>query len=97
MLAIVFWYESCYEFKRIYKNFIENFIQQNWSTISRRLFRLAAVLMLFGSDVLFAYFKYAFWFHPETKVSLSAHLSGGLAGFLTGLLIFKEIKNYNKK
>lgn len=69
-----------------------NFLSQNWSNISSRILicRLTAVFALFGSDILFSFLKYFHWIQSEPKISFSAHFSGGIAGFIAGLIIFSK-------
>lgn len=52
-----------------------------------------AVLMLFSCDVLFSILRDLYWNNSEPKVSLSAHLSGGVAGLVCGLVIFRRNLN----
>ncbi|XP_055301330.1 protein rhomboid-like isoform X2 [Sitodiplosis mosellana] len=67
-----------------------------WTQISHRTFRLAAVLMLFFSDVLFLILKHIYWSNVEPKISYIAHISGGIAGLFTGLIVFKKRNNPSK-
>lgn len=55
--------------------------------------RLTAVFALFGSDILFSFLKYFHWTQSEPKISFSAHFSGGIAGFLSGLVIYTKPVN----
>lgn len=45
--------------------------RQNWSSISMRIFRIIAVLMLFGSDVLVSVLRHMQWIQLVPKVKFS--------------------------
>lgn len=65
---------------------------KNWSSLSHRILRLAAVVTLFGSDIIFVAIYCFYYNNKDPKISISAHLSGGVAGFFCGLSIFRKIK-----
>lgn len=79
-----------YAFRYLYMVFVVIISIQNWKQISYRRFRMAAVLILFFSDVLFVLLKQFYWSNAEPKISFIAHISGGAAGLCTGLIIFKR-------
>ncbi|XP_031618904.1 rhomboid-related protein 2-like [Contarinia nasturtii] len=64
----------------------------NWRIISYRSFRMTAILLLFFSDLLFSVLKHIYWSSVEPKISFSAHICGSVAGYFTGLLVFKKEK-----
>lgn len=63
---------------------------QNSSTIRQKKFRVTAVVLLIGCDLLFTTLRNIFWLNIKPKVSISAHICGGIGGFLTGFVFFKK-------
>lgn len=49
--------------------------------------------MLFGCDMLVSLGKHMDWIQATSKVSFAAHISGALAGLISGLLVFAKNKN----
>lgn len=69
---------------------------QNWTVVSHRCFRLFSISMLLFGDLLFSVLKQVFWNSVKPKISVAAHLCGGITGFLTGLVVFKKLESNSR-
>lgn len=69
---------------------------QNWTVISYRCFRIFSISMLLFGDFLFSILKLVFWNNVIPKISIAAHLCGGISGLLAGLVVFKKLKSNSR-
>ncbi|KAH8334195.1 hypothetical protein KR059_007416 [Drosophila kikkawai] len=64
----------------------------NFSRLSHRFSRIAALLILFLSDVGFTTFHFRHNHNRNPRISLEAHMGGGVAGLLCGFIVYRRIR-----
>ncbi|KAH8412153.1 hypothetical protein KR009_000225 [Drosophila setifemur] len=62
----------------------------NFSQLSHRFARIAALLILFLSDVGFTTFHFRQHQNRNPRISLEAHMGGGVAGLLCGFIVYRR-------
>ncbi|XP_016984610.1 protein rhomboid [Drosophila rhopaloa] len=65
---------------------------RNFSQLSQRYARIAALLILFLSDVGFTMYHFHHNHNRNPRISLEAHIGGGVAGILCGLIAYRRIR-----
>ncbi|KAH8402939.1 hypothetical protein KR222_000552, partial [Zaprionus bogoriensis] len=65
----------------------------NFSQLSHRFVRIAAILILLVSDVAFTTFHFCINHNRNPRISLEAHFGGILAGILCGFIAYRRIQN----
>ncbi|XP_023170777.1 protein rhomboid [Drosophila hydei] len=62
----------------------------NFSKLSHRIWRIAVLLILLVSNVAYTVFHFCLNHNRNPRISLEAHLGGGLGGLLSGFLIYRR-------
>ncbi|ALC42859.1 rho-6 [Drosophila busckii] len=65
----------------------------NFTQLSHRLWRIAALLILLLSNACFTIFHYSVHHNRNPRISLEAHMGGGVAGLLTGFLVYRKLQH----
>ncbi|XP_017049050.1 protein rhomboid [Drosophila ficusphila] len=69
----------------------------NFSQLSHRFARIAALLILFLSDVGFTVHHFRHNHNRNPRISLEAHIGGGVAGILCGFLVYRRVQPSTQK
>ncbi|KAH8281448.1 hypothetical protein KR054_000689 [Drosophila jambulina] len=64
----------------------------NFSRLSHRFARIAALLILFLSDLAFTTFHFRHNHNRNPRISLEAHMGGCTAGLLCGFIVYRKIR-----
>ncbi|TDG53555.1 hypothetical protein AWZ03_000370 [Drosophila navojoa] len=69
----------------------------NFSKLSHRFWRIAVLLILLVGNVAYTVYHFCFNDNLNPRISLEAHLGGGMAGLLCGFLIYRQISSESRK
>ncbi|KAI8043451.1 protein rhomboid [Drosophila gunungcola] len=69
----------------------------NFSQLSHRFARIAALLILFLSDVGFTIYHFRHNHNRNPRISLEAHIGGGVAGILCGFIVYRRARQSSQK
>ncbi|XP_050741260.1 protein rhomboid isoform X1 [Drosophila biarmipes] len=64
----------------------------NFSQLSHRYARIASLCILFLSDVGFTSYHFCHNHNRSPRISLEAHIGGGVAGILCGFVVYKRVR-----